>query len=419
MSSVNINFNGKKIALYISIFLVIVTINIYANRKYILNSFNQTDTAVVEVEDSRVNALVEPETYNKQVKVLSGYSIDSLLLKEDINEEDVVASSRALKKVFDPRDLRAGSKVTISYDWSDKTTFYGYEIDLSYDQSVVVKRDEKGDFKARLEDKVFITTIEQGTGIIENSLYQSAVSSGVSPNVIMNLIQLYSFDIDFQRDVVSGSSFDIIYENYLDVRGKLVKHGNILAAVLKIGDRRFPIYRFTTEDGKTDYYDETGKSARKALLKTPVNGAYISSGFGMRSHPISSYTAFHRGIDFAVRQGTPIYASGDGVVTSAIISDKGYGIHVKIRHPNGYETLYAHMVNYARGIKSGVRVTQGQIIGYVGSTGNSTGPHLHYETRYNGRFVNPNSIKIPPGRTLEGEELVRFKESIKENILNF
>lgn len=419
MSSVYIKNNGKKIIIYVIIILVVISINIYANRKYIINSFNQTKAPEVEIEDSSVNALVVPDTYNKQVKVLSGYSIDSLLLKEDIVEEDVVASSRALREVFDPRDLRAGSKVTISYDWVDKTTFRGYEIDLSYDKSIVVKKDNKGVFSAELIDKVYITKIERGSGIIESSLYESAVSNGVSPNVIMNLIHLYSFDIDFQRDIKLGTAFDIIYENYMDDRGRLVKHGNILAAVLKIDENRFPIYRFTTDDGKTDYYDETGKSARKALLKTPVNGAYISSGFGMRSHPILGFTAFHRGIDFAVKTGTPIYASGDGVVSSAVISNKGYGIYVKIRHPNGYETLYAHMSSHARGMKKGLRVTQGQIIGYVGSTGNSTGPHLHYETLYNGRFVNPNSIKIPPGRTLEGEELLKFQESINRTILRF
>ena len=245
----------------------------------------------------------------------------------------------------------------------------------------------------------------------------AAQEQGVSPNVIMNLIQLYSFDIDFQRDIISGTEFEIIYENYANEDGKIVKHGNILAAVLKFTDRRVPIYRYTSQDGKTDYYNEEGKSARKALLKTPVNGAYISSGFGMRSHPIAGYTAFHRGIDFAVKQGTPIYASGDGVLSKVIVSSKGYGIHIVIRHPNGYETLYGHMVSHARGMYTGLRVTQGQVIGYVGTTGNSTGPHLHYETRYNGQYVNPNTIKIPPGRSLEGEEYQMFKSSIMQNKL--
>ncbi len=418
MNKHSIKSQTKKVIIYISIILAVVAINIYSNRKYLLNNFIMGNPAEVTLEDSKVNARIEPTFYNKQVKVLNGYSIDSLLLKEDIAEEIVLASSRALRKVFDPRDLRAGGKVTITYDWKDKTSFLGYEIDLDYDKSVIVKLDETGNFLGEIIEKKYSTVIYTGKGVISSSLYQSAEEKGVSPNIIMNLIQLYSFDIDFQRDIHEGTEFEIIYENYVDDVGNIIRHGNILAAVLKFNSGRVPIYRFTTDDGKTDYYNGIGKSARKALLKTPVNGAYISSTFGMRSHPIEGYTAFHRGTDFAVRQGTPIYASGDGVISAAIVSNKGYGIHIKIRHPNGYETLYGHMVSHARGMYKGLRVTQGQVIGYVGTTGNSTGPHLHYETRYNGRVVNPSSIKIPPGRTLKDEELSNFMEIIKENPLS-
>lgn len=416
MSSISIKKKSKKAFIYIGIVLIVITINIYSNRKYLLNSFNVSTPAEIVLEDSDVKALIEPATYNKLVKVLNGYSIDSVLLKEDIEESLVIASSRALSKVFDPRDLKAGSSVTISYDWEDKTTFVGYEIDLGYDKSVIVKKVDN-EFIGEVASKSYSTIKYRGSGIIDSSLYQSAQEQGISPNIIMNLIQLYSFDVDFQRDIKVGTEFEILYENYTDYTGKIVKHGDILAAVLKFEDRTVPIYRFTTADGKSDYYNESGKSARKALLKTPVNGAYISSGFGMRKNPISGYNSLHRGIDFAVRPGTPIYASGDGVITAAIVSDTGYGIHIKIRHPNGYETLYGHMISHARGMYAGLRVTQGQVIGYVGSTGNSTGPHLHYETRYNGKFVNPSSIKIPPGRTLEGEDLVNFKETIKKNNL--
>ncbi len=417
MSNVSIKSSGKKFFIYIAIISTVIIINIYSNRKYILNNFIINSSHKIELEDSKVKALIEPTFYKKQVKVLSGHSIDSLLLKEDINETSVIQSSRALKKVFEPRDLRAGAKVTISYDWSDKTTFLGYEIDLGYDKSVTVKKEPDGTFLGQIIDKSYFTKIFKGKGVINSSLYQAAQDQGVSPNVIMNLIQLYSFDVDFQRDIQNGTEFEIIYENYTDDLGNVVKHGNILAASLKFSDRRFPIYRYTTVDGKTDYYNEVGKSARKALLKTPVNGAWISSGFGNRQL-VEGYTSFHRGTDFAVKSGTPIYASGDGVISRSIVSYKGYGIHIMIRHPNGYETLYAHMSSHARGMNKGTRVTQGQVIGYVGSTGNSTGPHLHYETRYNGQYVNPSSIKIPPGRSLKGEELESFQESIKKNILS-
>ncbi len=417
MRKFNINKRSKKVLIYVGIISFVISINVYSNRKYILNNFGLGSPNIIELEDSFVETLIEPDKYNKQVKVLSGHSIDTLLLKEDIPENLIIASSRALRKVYDPRDLRAGGKVTISYDWEDKKTFLGYEIDIDFDKSVFVTKISDSEFEAKLVNKTYTTVLFHGKGSISSSLYVAAQEQGVSPNVIMNLIQLYSFDIDFQRDIISGTEFEIIYENYANEDGKIVKHGNILAAVLKFTDRRVPIYRYTSQDGKTDYYNEEGKSARKALLKTPVNGAYISSGFGMRSHPIAGYTAFHRGIDFAVKQGTPIYASGDGVLSKVIVSSKGYGIHIVIRHPNGYETLYGHMVSHARGMYTGLRVTQGQVIGYVGTTGNSTGPHLHYETRYNGQYVNPNTIKIPPGRSLEGEEYQMFKSSIMQNKL--
>lgn len=414
MSNVSVRTNGRKVFLYIGIVLFVIVINVLSNRKYILSGLLFNEPKAIEMNNNTDTPLIEPDFYRKRVFVRSGYTIDTLLIKEDIPQNEIVASSRSLRKVFNPRDLKAGTAVTISYDWENKTDFHGYEFDISFDKSIVVSKNEDGSFFSKKMDKTYFTKLRQAAGEIDNSLYQSAQEVGVSPNTIMNLIQLYSFDVDFQRDVHKGTTFEIIYQDFVDEFGEVVKNGNILAATLNFHDRKVPIYRYTTADGKTDYFNEDGKSARKSLLKTPINGAYISSGFGMRRHPISGYTAFHRGTDFAAKVGTPIYASGDGVISKAIRSNKGYGIHIMIRHPNGYETLYAHMSSHARGMYVGKRVTQGQVIGYVGSTGNSTGPHLHYETRYNGKFVNPNSIKIPPGRTLTGKELDKFRESIKE-----
>lgn len=419
MSNVSIKTGGKKAFIYVAIISSVIIINIISNRKYILNSISTINSPKIELVDSSVNPVIKPSAYRKQLRVLSGQSIDSLLLKEGVPESYIVSSSRALKEVFDPRDLKAGSRVNISFkDPNVKATFLGYELEIDYKKSIIITKSDNGVFKGSTQEKDFSTLVNVGKGVIDSSLYQSAVDSGITPNTIMNLIQLYSFDVDFQRDIKSGTEFEIIYETYVDEDGKVVEHGNILAAVLKFTNRRVPIYRYTAVDGKTDYFNEKGRSARKALLKTPVNGAFISSTFGMRRHPISGYSAFHRGTDFAVKKGTPIYASGDGVISSAVISNKGYGIHIKIRHPNGYETLYAHMSAHAKGVYRGLRVSQGQVIGYVGSTGMSTGPHLHYETRYNGKFVNPSSIKIPPGRVLKGEELENFIQVISKNPLS-
>lgn len=418
MSSVNIITGSRKIFLYLAIILSVILINIITNRKYILKNFTANSPVQVKLDDSNVDPLIKPESYKRQIRVLTGYSIDSLLIKENIKEEFVVQSTRALRKVFDPRDLKAGAKVNILYgDIKDKGTFQGYEINLDYSKNVVVKKDLSGKFKGSIENIPYFTKVNIKNGVINSSLYQSALDEGISANVVMNLINLYSFDVDFQRDIQKGTEFEIIYENYVNEDGDVVKHGNILAAVLKFEDRRVPIYRYTSKDGKVDYYNENGKSARKALLRTPINGAYISSTYGLRRDPIQGYTAFHRGTDFAARRGTPIFASGDGVISSLIVSNKGYGIHIRIRHPNGYETMYAHMSAYARGMRKGIRVNQGQVIGYVGSTGYSTGPHLHYETRYNGRLINPSSIKIPPGRTLKGSELTNFKKEISKYVL--
>ena len=242
---------------------------------------------------------------------------------------------------------------------------------------------------------------------INNNLYSAAIEAGIEPNIIIEFARIYGFEIDFQRDIRKGDIFEIYYERFYDDNDVIRDTGKILYAHMSVNNREINLYNFKykNEDG---YYDISGKSIVKSLMKTPINGARLSSSFGMRKHPILGFNKMHRGTDFAAPMGTPIMASGSGTVTRARWCGGG-GNCVKIRHNSTYETIYAHMSKFARGVKEGKKVKQGQIIGYVGSTGLSTGPHLHYEVVVNGKKVNSQKLKLPSGKILKGEERKEFE----------
>ena len=251
---------------------------------------------------------------------------------------------------------------------------------------------------------------------IVSSLYSSAIDQGLKPNIIIDFARIYGFQIDFQRDIWKNDSFQIIYENYLNDKNEIVETGKILFANLILQGKEHPLYLFENEK-KSEHFDESGQSIKKTLMKTPINGARLSSSFGKRKHPILGFTKMHQGTDFAAPKGTPIMAAGDGKVVRARWCGGG-GNCVKIKHNSTYSTVYAHMSKFARGIKKGVRVKQGQIIGYVGSTGLSTGPHLHYEVIKNGKRINSQKMKLPSGETLKGQERKEFEiVKIKTNVL--
>ena len=244
-------------------------------------------------------------------------------------------------------------------------------------------------------------------GEINNNLYSAAINSGIEPNVIIEFARVYGFEIDFQRDIRKGDDFEIFYEKYLDDKGKVRDTGKIIYASMIVNKREINLYNFKIKN-EEGFYDINGKSIVKSLMKTPINGARLSSSFGMRKHPILGFNKMHRGTDFAAPKGTPIMASGSGTVTRARWCGGG-GNCVKIRHNSTYETIYAHMSKFARGVKEGRKVKQGQIIGYVGSTGMSTGPHLHYEVIVNGKKVNSQKLKLPSGKILKGEDRKNFE----------
>jgi murein DD-endopeptidase MepM/ murein hydrolase activator NlpD len=250
---------------------------------------------------------------------------------------------------------------------------------------------------------------DDGTGVrLYQSIYETALRNKVPATVIEDMIRIYSYDVDFQRRVQAGDSFEVFFSGEDEAPGSVEKN-EVLYASLTIGGETKKYYRFQTpDDSVVDYYDETGKSAKKFLVRKPVNNAVMRSGFGGRRHPILGYTKMHTGVDWAAPYGTPIFASGNGVI-ERVGWEGGYGKYIRIKHPNGYETAYGHMTAYAKGMEPGRRVRQGQVIGFVGSTGLSTGAHVHYEILVNGRFVDPMRIKLPRGRSLDGPLLANFE----------
>jgi murein DD-endopeptidase MepM/ murein hydrolase activator NlpD len=282
---------------------------------------------------------------------------------------------------------------------------------LSNTEKIFLVRNTKSE---EFKQKTIVTKLKKNIlykeNIISQSLYKSAVQQRVPVNIIIEFARIYGFQVDFQRDIKKQDSFQIMYEIFVDDSGKIIETGDILFANLKLSRKNNRLYYFDKK-GSEGHYDKNGRSVKKALMKTPINGARLSSPFGMRKHPIDGFNKMHRGTDFAAPMGTPIMASGDGVVKKAGWCGGG-GNCVVIRHNSTYQTVYAHMSKFAKGIKSGIRVKQGQTIGYVGSTGKSTGPHLHYEVIVNGKKINSQTLKLPSGKSLKGNERELF-ETIK------
>jgi murein DD-endopeptidase MepM/ murein hydrolase activator NlpD len=284
-------------------------------------------------------------------------------------------------------------------------------------QKIFLKRNIKNDkFNEEILSIKLDKKIVYNENIILQSLYKAATDQNIPANTIIEFARIYGFQVDFQRDIRKQDKFQIMYEIFFNEKNEIVETGEILFANLKLSGQDNSLYYFD-KDGSEGHYDKNGKSVKKALMKTPINGARLSSPFGMRKHPIDGFNKMHRGTDFAAPMGTPIMASGDGVVKKAGWCGGG-GNCVKIRHNSTYQTIYAHMSKFARGIKTGVRVKQGQTIGYVGSTGKSTGPHLHYEVIVNGKKVNSQKLKLPSGKILKGKERKIFEtKKIKLDVL--
>ena len=344
------------------------------------------------------------------LKIKKGGNISQTLVSSGINRYDTQLAVNAISKLINPKNILAGQKIQISHRDND---LFQIIIPITKVKSIyATKLNEKQFF--HYEDIKELNKINKSSfGIIESNLFLASKNSGVPTNITMEMIRIFSWDVDFQRDIKPNDKFEVIYECFYDTEGNFIKDGKILYAALKTNKKWNKLYFFPTKSKYPEYFNSKGESAKKALLKTPVDGARLSSRFGKRKHPILGYTRMHRGIDFAAPYGTPVMAAGNGTIEKAS-RNGGYGKYIRIRHKNNFKTAYAHLKSYARNIRPGKTVKQGQIIGYIGSTGVSTGPHLHYEVLRKGRQVNPLSLKLPTGRKLTGTEYKKFTKKIEE-----
>jgi murein DD-endopeptidase MepM/ murein hydrolase activator NlpD len=354
------------------------------------------------------------------LRVENGDTLSNLLNDTGVSPEEAHHVVEAMRSVYNPRSLDVGQKISVHLDMPEgrqAPIVTNLTIPVSPTSTVDVKRKANGtEFAVQKIDAPVETKLVRAGGTINSSLYETGVNSGIPVGLLSEIITAYSYDVDFQRDIKAGHDMDVLFESKQTKSGITAGYGNVLYAELDLGDRMLKIYRYTDKTGSSDYYNEKGESVRKSLLRTPVNGARITSRFGMRNHPILGYTKMHRGVDFGAPTGTPIYAAGDGKVEFAG-AKSGYGNYLKIKHNATYATAYGHISRFATGIAPGTKVKQGQIVAYVGATGQATGPHLHYEVLVNNTQVNPSDVKFKTGAVLAGKELAAFKQS-KQHIEN-
>ncbi len=344
----------------------------------------------------------------KELEVKPGDTVGGLLQKAGLSGPEAYRAVKALEEHYDVRKIKSGQKIDVHFKPGKEggLEFAKMAMKLNPIKEVSVQRAGPEDFKAELSEKELFPRTYARKAKIQTSLYGSAARANIPSAVIAEMIRVYSWNIDFQRDIRSGDKIEVLYEAFETEDGEFAKYGNVLYANLSVRGRDYPIYRFEMDDGRVDFFEPDGISIRKTLMKTPIDGARLSSGFGMRKHPVLGYNKMHKGMDFAAPTGTPIYAAGDGVVEHAGRKG-GYGNYVRIRHNSKLKTAYAHMHRIKA--KLGGRVKQGEVIGYVGTTGRSTGPHLHYEVMVHNGQVDPRSIKLPTGEQLAGKQLKRFK----------
>jgi len=403
-------------------FLIIITIistQFYNNNKKIING-NYKDVINNIYFQKTINHIFDnlsPKYKNIDHKIVKGETFDKILSSYSISNNEIIKIKKGIDDAPNLNNLKTNQIIKFTIDQSNNKKVINFLFPLSRTEKIQLTRNVETDL---FKKKTIITNLNKKIifkeGKILKSLYQTAVNLNIQPNIVVEFARIYGFQIDFQRDIQKNDVFQIMYEVFENDNGKVYETGNIIFADLKLSGINNTLYYFDKKK-HLGHYDRLGKSVKKALMKTPINGSRLSSPFGMRKHPIDGYNKMHRGTDFAAPAGTPIMASGDGIITRAKWCGGG-GNCVKIRHNSTYQTIYAHMKNFAMGIRQGVRVKQGQIIGYVGSTGISTGPHLHYEVIENGKKINSQKLKLPSGKILTGENRKLFEVSkIKLDVL--
>ena len=413
------NFKIKKEILPL-IGLIILTI-IFTNyfnykQRQIKNNYNNLINNIYFKKTSKhFLDKLEPKFKKIRHQINEGETFDGILNQYQIDEEEIQNLKKKLSEIINLNKLNTNQLIYLTIDQADNQ-IKDFIFQISNKEKIYLTKDEKSNFNQEIILTKLDKKIIYQENLIMQSLYKSATDKKIPPNTIIELARIYGFQVDFQRDIRKRDRFQIMYEVFVDESGKAIETGNILFANLILSGEDNSLYYFD-EEGSIGHYDKNGKSIQKALMKTPINGARLSSPFGMRKHPIDGFNKMHRGTDFAAPTGTPIMASGSGTIKKAGWCGGG-GNCVVIRHNSTYETIYAHMSKFAKGIKKGVRVAQGQTIGYVGSTGKSTGPHLHYEVVVNGKKVNSQTLKLPSGKILKGKEREIFEtKKIKLDVL--
>lgn len=404
---------------------VMVVLSVWAFRIFVEADGNQTRISARPVpaapfiapqwlEKPPMMRVSEPTALEK------GGTLAEMLTKNGIDAVTADMSLDALQTLLDPRTLREGQELRLFYEWPpgsprEKAEFAGFDLIPAPTKRIIVRKLKDGRFEAvsanrPLTEKHFLIDTQ-----ITSSLYQAARNAGMASSQVIELIRMYSFTVDFQREIREGDRLEVLYTRLFDPDGKQADTGEILFTGLTIKGKRQAYWRYKTrEDGRANYFDENGNSISRLLMKTPLDGARLSSRYGLRKHPILGFTQLHRGVDFAARRGTPVFAAGAGIVT-ALGVEGDHGKRIRISHEHDYKTLYAHLNNFARGLKVGDQVTQGQVIGYVGATGLATGPHLHYEITVDDRSVNPLATDLPVMNALDEIEKVEF-DRVRQNL---
>ena len=402
-------------------FLIIITIIFTTyynyNKKKIYNNYKNIieNVYLKKSLDHFFNSL-EPKFKKIDHKITAGETFDTILESYLVDKKEIKEIKEKISKKINLNKLSTEQRIKLTIDQTNNFV-KEFIFQISNTEKVYLTRNVETD---SFNQEILITKLKKQIiykeNIILQSLYKSALDENIPVNTIIEFARIYGFQVDFQRDIRKRDSFQIMYEVFIDDYGKTIETGNILFANLKLSSENNSLYFFKNKGG-SGHYDKNGKSVQKALMKTPINGARLSSSFGMRKHPIDGFNKMHKGTDFAAPMGTPIMASGNGVIKKAGWCGGG-GNCIVIKHNSTYQTIYAHMSKFASGIRNGIRVKQGQTIGYVGSTGKSTGPHLHYEVIVNGKKINSQTLKLPSGKVLKGEERKLFEtKKIKLDVL--
>ncbi len=401
--------------------LIVITITFTSyynyNKKKIFNNYsNLLENVYFKKSFNQILDNLEPRFKKIEHEINVGETFDKILEEYLVEKSEIEQIKKELGKKINLNKLNINQKISFTIDQTS-SVIKEFVFQVSNTEKIYLTREKETD---KFDQKILVTKLNKNIvydeSIILESLYKSASDQKIPAGIIVEFARIYGFQVDFQRDVRKRDSFQIMYEVFLDDKKNIIETGNILYANLKLSGEDNSLYYFDSKNSE-GHYDKSGKSVRKALMKTPINGARLSSSFGMRKHPIDGFNKMHRGTDFAAPMGTPIMASGNGVIKKAGWCGGG-GNCVVIKHNSTYQTVYAHMSKFAKGIRKGTRVKQGQTIGYVGSTGKSTGPHLHYEVIVNGKRINSQTLKLPSGKVLKGNERKIFEtKRIKLDVL--